>query len=346
MAVRGGRSTRLSGVKRARTGPQSTNTFNERHAGDRTADREPVYNVSIPAPESTLVISNDKRDTGTAMSFTQNISTVPNVGRVRINKLVVDHLFDTINTNNNVIIYDRTATGATAFTFIIPTGLITSAALATLIAAQIQADIITISVGFTCTIVATVIPGGGRTQWIFTTTDGTGPDPLFFFQSSFFTYGNSVHGMSNRTLPAHYDSAVPLTVPYVSPTGWFPPAVLPAVSTAVPINTGMANNVPSHYYVISSINLTQGTKLQSYGTTQNAIGIIYNITDLQATITVPSNWSQEGIQTQNTHQISATQTRQIGGAVDIRIEDEFGFLAQSSVENFYFSVTLVIGKHY
>lgn len=343
------------GVKRMRTGPQSTNNFATRHAEDRVADREPNYTVGITAPESVVLISSDKRDSGSPYQFTQTISTIPNVGRIRVKKVTVDHLFHNVHANNNqlAISNDYTVPSKTVV-LTLDIGIYSLADFASHLQAKIRTYLSTTTADFAN---ATVSPAAlmcgassptdtQRKRLVITNVDNI--SPMYFLGCSFFEYGNPMHGLGSRTIPSHLLAPAwvvptdPEPIQYVSPTGWYPPAVI--AQNGGSYSGGIANGVASHYYIIASQNLTQGSKMQSYGATANALGIFYCLSNDQSG--TGDYLVQEEQELDNAHSVSASLTRQIGGSVDITIFSEYGHIPTTCVENAIFSMSLVISKHY
>lgn len=329
------------GVKRMRTGPQSTNNFATRHAEDRIADREPNYTVGITAPESVVLISSDKRTSGSPYQFTQTISTIPNVGRIRVKKVTVDHLFYNIHNNNNrLIITDDPTDPTRSFTITFDVGIYSLGQFANYLQAEIRNYP---PATFNTSTVADVDLSCGNATYL----TNTGRDryriisnafDLYILPCPFIEYGNPMHGIGERTVPPHITANFPN---YKSPTGWYPP---PAISGGTAYYGGIANGVASMYYIISSQNLSQGSKMQSYGATSNALGIFYCLSNDQNG--TGDYLVQEEQELDNAHSVSASLTRQIGGSVDITLFSEYGHVPTTCVENAIFSMSLVISKHY
>lgn len=345
-------STRLAGVKRRRTDRQAGEGFNQPHFSDRIADREPTYSVNVEAPQSVIVISNEKRKNGGSFNFTQEIGTIPNAGRIRVKKISVDHLWDNINDANRVVTFtyfDNSASLTATLTTTLTTGHYTddgfiahfNAAMVTTIAAAISAG----QLAAGCSVViakqdladssGTAYPTNTRQELNITLPDNL--DYVEFEISSFFSFGNTVHGLSQRTAPAHITS--------ISPTGWYPPARITNAAGGIAPHNGPANYIGSRYYIVESKNLTRGTKMLSYGITTSALGIFYCHTPYQGGLD-KDMFTQEEQELDNAHSISCSLTRQVGGDVDIRIIDEWGNVPTSYYKNPHFSLTLVVSKHY
>jgi len=319
-----GSSTRRFGrgipaTKKRKRGDSEGAVFTTPHGSDRGAERDPEYVNAQQPPGGLIALDSGLRKLGTSFDFVQNISVVPTLGRVRLKKIFVDHLWDTINSHNDVLNWIDDPTGvATPQTITLPRGIYTPVNLAlemtSLMAAQ-QAGIVVL-----CPIEATT--GRRRFNIASPTTDFQWAD------CPFIKYGNHVHGFAIR-LPLR--DAVPSSI-----TGWGPDL---RVQAAGPTQAaGYANMVHATFYAVRSNNLTRSQKQQSFGTSTQVMGVIYVGTQDQDETRDRDNMGQETLENVEPHQTSVTVVKQIGGDVDISLIDQYGFVAEATA-----SVNVIAG---
>lgn len=244
-----------SGAKRKRPQDEGEGHYGRNHYGDSKSGREPTYYTSQPAPSALMIIDNAKRIGGTAMRFSQEIGEIANPGRIRLESVICNKVFKTVNRWNKTLIHDQTTLGVTTTIVIeLLEGVYSAEEYVTEFNSRAVVELSSLRLTAFELGSTQATPGTSGRPVFSLSNIGTPAVTIVLKTCDFFRYGHSVHGLGV------YNNS---TRSYGPPLGDF------VVHSGEP-----AGLVPSNYYTISSRAITQATKIRSPGDAPSAIGII------------------------------------------------------------------------
>lgn len=312
---------------------------------------EPPY-VNAQTPSSALIsIDNSQRITGTPTDFKVLIPEVTNGARIYVKAFSVEHLWNTITSyNNNIVVSTSSETQA----YQVPIGIYNLHDLV-----DTLNNLTNGSKALDQFVKFEIIPFAG--QYNNNTLSCIGRpsiqfeaiDDFKFETSSFFYYGESIHGLSIFVDSNRWRAPIPSD--YALATNYY-------VTGQKYKGKGAACCIPSRIYYICSNNLYRGSDVSSSTPVSNIIAAFGLRSNDQSTMVVDTigtpttykydiNFTQgdygktEDVDYNFANQIAVNPNETVGGSVDITIYDGYGNRAESAASNASLLILLIISKH-